>query len=130
MPTWLWLRITKEYGFLAIEALVMPRRMFRLHSKSIKLFPQLWQALVQSTCPQTVDALVPTSAHCGGLLWRWAMPQEAFYIHPRESPGMKRHEWCVYGTFVSFRPMRFMMLSPIISLGASLEWITTRNFRK
>ena len=37
------------------------------------------------------------------------MPQEAFYIHPRESPGIKRHEWRVHGTFVSFRPIRFMM---------------------
>ena len=100
------------------------------HSKSITLFPQLWQALMQSTCPQTVDALVPTSAHCGGLLWCLAMPQEAFYIHPRESPGMKRREWCVYGTFVSFRPIRFIMSSPIISLVASLEWITMRTFRK
>lgn len=98
----LWLRITKEYGFLAMEALAMPRRIFRLHLKSITLFPQLWQALVQSTCPQAVDALVPASAHCGGSLWCLAMPQEAFYIHPRESPGMRRHEWCVrYFRFIS-----------------------------
>lgn len=41
---------------------------------------------------------------------------------------MKRHEWCVYGTFVSFRLIQFMMSSPIISLVESLKWITMRTF--